>query len=132
MQHWYPVPLAGSTVLAKANRVLSGTDFKSVVRSGRRLSTPHAVVYFSRTGDSSPTRFGFIVAKSVGGSVVRNRMRRQLRSIGRELLAETAKGVDVVVRPLPGSAEHPWATLQSQVIDAVHKSVERHTDVERR
>jgi ribonuclease P protein component len=118
-------------MLAKANRVVSGADFRSIVRTGRRASTPIAVVYSTRTGEQ-PTRFGFIVAKSVGGSVVRNRMRRQLRSIGRELLAETAKGVDVVVRPLPGSAEHPWATLQSQVIDAVHKSVERHGDVERR
>ena len=125
MQHWYPVPLAGSTVLAKANRVLSGTDFKSVVRSGRRLTTPHAVVYFSRTGDSSPTRFGFIVAKSVGGSVVRNRIRRRLRSIGRELLSEAATGADIVVRPLPGSAELEWTTLHTEISEAVHRSVTR-------
>ena len=112
-------------MLAKANRVVSGADFRSIVRTGRRASTPLAVVYSTRTGET-PTRFGFIVAKSVGGSVVRNRMRRQLRAIGRELLAERATGVDVVVRPLPGSAEQTWVTLHSQVIDAVHQSVDKH------
>jgi len=119
------VQLAGFAVLAKVNRVLSGADFRATVRSGRRLSTPHAVVYLSRTGDSSPTRFGFIVAKSVGGSVVRNKIRRRLRSIGSELLVETATGADIVVRPLPGSAELDWVTLHTEISDAVHRSVTR-------
>jgi len=112
-------------MLAKANRVVSGADFRSIVRSGRRASTPLAVVYSTRTGET-PTRFGFIVAKSVGGSVVRNRMRRRLRAIGSELLIERSTGVDIVVRPLPGSAEQTWATLHTQVIDAVNQSVGKH------
>jgi len=112
-------------MLAKANRVVSGADFRSIVRTGRRASTPLAVVYSTRTGET-PTRFGFIVAKSVGGSVVRNRMRRRLRAIGSELLTERSTGVDVVVRPLPGSAEQTWATLHTQVIDAVNQSVGKH------
>ena len=112
-------------MLAKANRVVSGADFRSIVRTGRRASTPLAVVYSTRTGET-PTRFGFIVAKSVGGSVVRNRMRRRLRAIGSELLIERSTGVDIVVRPLPGSAEQTWATLHTQVIDAVNQSVGKH------
>ena len=116
-------PRTGSTVLAKANRVLVGADFRTVVRSGRRISTPHAVVYSTRTGDQSPTRFGFIVAKSVGGSVVRNHVRRRLRAIGRELLDAKAMGVDVVIRPLPGSASADWQQLHSEITEAVHRSV---------
>jgi len=111
-------------MLAKANRVVSGADFRSIVRTGRRASTPIAVVYSTRTGEQ-PTRFGFIVAKSVGGSVVRNRMRRRLRAIGRELLDRRATGHDIVVRPLPASAEASWDTLQSEITDAVTRSVER-------
>ncbi|MGV8885816.1 MAG: ribonuclease P protein component [Microbacteriaceae bacterium] len=112
-------------MLAKANRVISGADFKRVVRTGRRASTPLAVVYSTRTGDM-PTRFGFIVAKSVGGSVVRNRIRRQLRSTGRELLEDSARGLDIVVRPLPGSADQSWVTLHNQVVTAMRESVAKH------
>jgi ribonuclease P protein component len=112
-------------MLAQANRVLSGADFRTAVRSGRRVSTPHAVVYFSRTGEQSPTRFGFIVAKSVGGSVVRNRVRRRLRAIARELLSTTATGADIVIRPLPGAADVEWAGLTTEITDAVLRSVTR-------
>ncbi|TBN58143.1 ribonuclease P protein component [Glaciihabitans arcticus] len=112
-------------MLAKANRVITGAEFRSVVRTGRRATSPIAVVYSTRTGDSSPTRFGFIVAKSVGGSVVRNRMRRRLRSIGRELLESRATGHDIVVRPLPASTEASWVTLHTEIINAVTRSVER-------
>ena len=105
--------------------MLSGADFRTVVRSGRRVSTSHAVVYSTRTSEQSPTRFGFIVAKSVGGSVVRNRIRRRLRAIGRELLANNATGADIVVRPLPGSAEVEWVGLHSEITEAVHRSVTR-------
>ena len=112
-------------MLAKANRVLVGADFRTVVRSGRRVSTPHAVVYSTRTNEQSPTRFGFIVAKSVGGSVVRNRIRRRLRAIGRELLATTTTGADIVVRPLPGSADLEFTGLHAEITEAVHRSVTR-------
>jgi len=112
-------------MLAKANRVVTGADFRGVVRTGRRATTPIAVVYSTRTSEQSPTRFGFIVAKSVGGSVVRNRMRRRLRAIGRELLENRATGHDIVVRPLPASAEASWVTLHSEITDAVTRSVER-------
>ena len=112
-------------MLAKANRVVTGAEFRSVVRTGRRVTSTLAVVYSTRTGDSSPTRFGFIVAKSVGGSVVRNRMRRRLRAIGRELLEIRGTGHDIVVRPLPASAEASWVTLHSEISEAVTRSVER-------
>jgi ribonuclease P protein component len=105
--------------------VLSGTDFRTVVRSGRKVSTPHAVVYSTRTSEQSPTRFGFIVAKSVGGSVVRNRIRRRLKAIGRELLETNALGSDIIVRPLPGSADVEWSGLHSEITEAVHRSVTR-------
>ena len=111
-------------MLAKANRVVSGADFRSIVRTGRRASTPLAVVYSTRTGEM-PTRFGFIVAKSVGGSVVRNRIRRRLRAIGRELLATTTTGADIVVRPLPGSADLEFTGLHAEITEAVHRSVKR-------
>jgi ribonuclease P protein component len=99
-------------VLARANRVVRGEDFRAVVRRGRRTATPLAVYYaVERQGD--PARFGFIVSRAVGGSVQRNLLRRRLRAIGRELVDAGAGGADIVVRALPGSAERPWDELRS-------------------
>jgi ribonuclease P protein component len=106
-------------VLAKDNRVLSAADFKSAVRRGKRVYSPHAVVYLATRDESAPMRFGFIVGKNVGGAVQRNLVRRRLRSIARELLVNDVPGRDVVVRALPGVDQLPWDTLQSEIASAV-------------
>lgn len=59
-----------------------------------------------------PVRFGFIVAKTVGGAVVRNTVRRRLRASAYALQSQLA-GVDVVVRALPASATASQAQLAS-------------------
>ena len=74
-------------------------------------------------GDASPTRFGFIVSKAVGNSVVRNRIRRRLRAVGRELLPELSSGNDIVIRALPGSPEASWVSLHAEVVDSIRKGV---------
>jgi ribonuclease P protein component len=117
--------LPGASVLPKANRVLSAADFKSAVRRGKRVYTPHAVVYLSSRGESESTRFGFIVGKNVGGAVKRNLVRRRLRSIGHDLLEQNATGRDVVVRALPGVDQLAWDTLHTEISEVVNGSVAR-------
>ncbi len=117
-----------SAVLTKTHRVRSGADFKTTVRRGRRVTSDHAVIYVvgdSTVGESlsPPTRFGFIVSKAVGGAVVRNLMRRRLRSAARELLATCDRGNTVVVRMLPGSAALSWGALSFEISAAVAKAV---------
>lgn len=112
-------------MLSKSNRVVSAADFKSAVRKGKRLHTPHAVFYIAQREASEPTRFGFIVGKNVGGSVQRNLVRRRLRSIARDLLTENATGRDIVVRALPGVDQLRWDSLHSEVSEVVSGSVGR-------
>lgn len=63
---------------------------------------------------------GVIVAKNVGGAVVRNRVRRRIKAVGWQL-AQEIHGLDVVVRALPASASVPWVTLEAEVRSAVHE-----------
>lgn len=109
-------------VLARANRVLRPGDFRSAVRSGRRVGSANTVVYVLRRGELEPTRFGFIVGKTVGTAVRRNRVRRKLRAIGRGVLESRPAGVDIVVRALPVSAEASWDTLSVEVVAAIDRS----------
>lgn len=101
-------------MLAKANRVVRPDDFRIVVRRGRRHATPEAVYYrLSREGE--PLRLGFIVSRAVGGAVERNRLRRRMRAVGRELVDGGHQGEDVVIRALPGSAELSWVELSGRM-----------------
>ena len=102
-------------MLRKANRVVRPDDFRTVVRRGRRTSSPLAVYYRLERTEADPVRFGFIVSRAVGGAVERNLMRRRMRAVGRELVDAGARGADVVVRALPGSAQHGWASLSADM-----------------
>jgi len=55
-------------------------------------------------------RAGFVVSRSVGGAVVRNRVKRRLRELVRARAA-TLSGCDVVVRALPAAAAADYAAL---------------------
>jgi len=114
-------------VLASANRIVRGDDYRSVVRRGRRSATAHVVVSVVRHPDGSadPTRFGFIVAKTVGNAVTRNLVRRRLKAIAHGLLADAPVGYDVVVRALPAAAQAGWPTLLEDVSRSFARGVEK-------
>jgi ribonuclease P protein component len=111
-------------VLAKANRVTSATDYRRLVRSGRRARGALTLAYGRRTTPAEPLRVGVIVARNVGGAVVRNRVRRRIKAAAWPLTAEVS-GVDVVVRALPAAAAASWPELADEVRSAVTTLAER-------
>lgn len=101
-------------------------DFRAAVRRGRRIGTANAVLHvLERDGSgrhvTEPTRFGFIITKSVGNAVTRNLVRRRLRAVGHELLPTIDPGMDVVIRALPGCDRVDWATLHSEIVDGLDR-----------
>ncbi|HEV7567459.1 MAG TPA: ribonuclease P protein component [Microbacteriaceae bacterium] len=108
-------------MLAKANRITRGADYKSVVRRGVRFTAPNTVTYVRRNPDASGVRFGFIVGKTVGIATRRNRVRRRLKAACFDLLPEMSPGIDIVVRALPVSTDAGWVTLHEEISRAVSK-----------
>lgn len=108
-------------MLAGANRITTGDDYKSVVRRGVRVVGPHSVTYLRRNPEGTPARFGFIVAKNVGDAVRRNRVRRRLKAASFALLPFTRPGTDVVIRALPSATNAPWSTLHQELSAALEK-----------
>jgi ribonuclease P protein component len=66
-------------------------------------------------------RVGFAVNRAVGGSVVRNRVKRRLRAAVRPELAPLAQrgSWDIVVRATPRAAAASFEELRADVADAL-------------
>ena len=103
--------------MQRKNRLSRSRDFDAVYRQGRSVSTRFLTLYwFVRPEEPGEPRLGLAVPKAVGSSVVRNRIKRQLREIwGARLgLGRISSSHDYVlqVRPgLPEAAEargHEW------------------------
>jgi ribonuclease P protein component len=103
-------------VLAAEQRLRDSGDFRRTIRSGRRAGgaalVVHVLVDEGRGGNS---RAGFVVSKAVGNAVVRNRVKRRLRPIVRECLAELPASSTLVVRALPPAAGLDSTELRAEL-----------------
>ena len=101
-------------MLAKANRIVAATDYRRLVRSGRKARGALTLAYGRRSAPGSPMRMGVVVARNVGNAVVRNRVRRRIKAVGWSL-AQDVHGLDVVFRalPRPATATSPRSTGRS-------------------
>jgi ribonuclease P protein component len=65
-------------------------------------------------------RYGFIVSKRVGGAVARNRVKRRLREIIRQLNLKA--GTDIIFSARPQTAQAEFEVLKTAVLDLLAKA----------
>lgn len=78
----------------------------------------------SRESDE-PALVGFVVSKAVGNAVTRNRVKRRLRAIVADRIAQIPAGCLLVVRALPASADAAFAALNQDVARSLDKLCDR-------
>ena len=108
-------------MLPAAARVRRREEFTTIVRRGRRVPRGPLVVHLLPTlpGATGSARAGFVIPKAVGGAVVRNRLRRRLRSLLVPRLAALPVDTALVVRALPGAGELDSAALATALDSAL-------------
>lgn len=90
---------------------------------GKRAPMPGFVLLMHRRDDGDPTmRVGFTVTKKIGNAVARNRMKRRLRALSRELLPTGGvPGADHVLIGREGGVERDFAKMRDELAKALAK-----------
>ena len=97
-------------------------DFLSAAKA-RRQGTAGFLLQARRRGDDGPARIGYTCSKKIGNAVARNRAKRRLRAIAREILPDLAQaGWDYVLIGRPGAtATRDFADMCRDLTYALRK-----------
>ena len=86
---------------------LKGCEYKSILKNGTRRQL-NGVILYSFIANNTDCAYGFSIGKKIGNAVARNKLKRQLRSIIRELADKLTEGqrIIVIIRPEQKNANY--------------------------
>jgi ribonuclease P protein component len=97
--------MAGALVMIRA-----ATDFAALQGGSHSRAHPLLLLRYRRNEHGS-TRFGISTGRRLGSAVARNRVRRRLRTLLRNLATRIAAGWDVLIVCRPPAAQATQAEL---------------------
>ena len=103
-----------SNAFPKTRRLTLPSEFARVRIEGQSLRGPLFVLAFLQHETTTPSRTGFVTSKRVGGAVVRNRIRRRLRSIVQTHQAKLRPGLWLVLIARPGASAASFRALKDE------------------
>lgn len=109
---------------ARPARLPNRRDFLRV-QAGRRCAMPGFVLQVAPVPPdlaSDRARVGFTVSRRVGNAVTRNRVRRRLREIARQVIPEAARtDFDYVLVGRQAALKRAFAVMRRELIEALSR-----------
>jgi len=105
--------------LPRGVRLTRAADLRALLTQGKRRRTDHLDL-FTRPSPVGRSRLAVVVPRHNHTAVLRNRLRRRIREIGRRyVLPELAEPTDVGVRARPSAYDTPFARLRMEIVAAL-------------
>lgn len=104
-------------MLPNKSRIKKSADFARVTKIGRRTTTKSLIGYLLKTDSPEAPKLGLIVGRSIGNSVTRHRIARQIRHAAKTQLNNFPNGTLLVVRVMKRSenAFHETTELMAAI-----------------
>ncbi len=83
--------------MSKFHSLKKNKEFQVVYRTGKSYANQYLVMYARKRDDDGENRVGISVSKKVGNSVIRHRLKRQIRESYRLNCGQAVCGYDLVI-----------------------------------
>ena len=97
----------------KSARLLRSAEYRRIYDEGSKFVGPLFAAFYLRT--EGPSRVGYTTPRALGGSVVRNRIKRRLREVVRVALPSLEPGWEIVFNPRRAARDAELSRLTSEV-----------------
>ena len=107
--------------MKRKHRITRANDFKRVRQNGKTYAHPLVVILVSKEpGDEK--RIGIIVGKSVGNAVMRNLVKRRIRSIADEFIQQLNRNAEILIIAKPPIASAEFSQIRQVLFDGMRKA----------
>ncbi len=107
-------------MLAEINRLKNEQDFENLFKKGKSFKVGFLTLKIAKN-NLKESHYGFVTAKKFfKKTVLRNKIKRRLRSIIRQNIKDIKKGVDVVLIALPGLEKKSFSEIK-EILDLIFK-----------
>lgn len=89
-------------MLSKENRLNLSKEFYRLKKRGAVIKDPfYTILWLTQKEKEAPSKLGFVVSNKLGKAAFRNRIRRILREVCREILHLLPRGLNIAVIASP-------------------------------
>ncbi len=108
--------------MKKKHRLKKNEEFSYVFNNGRSVANRQFVLYVCPKEGQAYFRLGLSVSKKIGKAVTRNRVKRLIREVFRELKDDIKSGYDYVVIARLPAATMNYAEVKSSLLHVMKKA----------
>ena len=108
--------------MRKEQRIKKNEEFSAVFNHGRSVANRQFVLYVLKKEDQEQLRLGLSVSKKVGNAVVRNRIKRLIRTVFQEKQELLLPAYDYVVIARKPTADMNYLEFHSSLAHVMKKA----------
>lgn len=108
-------------MLKKEQRINHRKEYNNIYQDGKKIQGRHMVV-FAKENTSATSRVGIVASKRVGNAVIRNRAKRRLRALIREMWPTFKANMDIVINARPSISATSYEELRKDLSITLRKA----------
>ena len=108
-------------MINKKFRINHQEDYENLYKKGKKFTGKYIIVYI-KGNKLHYNRFGIVASKKVGNAVIRNRAKRQIRAVIREINREMIGSNDMVVIAKSNISKSSYCLIKKDFCSILRKA----------
>ena len=109
----------GNFSFKKIDRLVKRPEFEKVMAEGKKKRVERLCTIFSLPNELGRKRLGVIASKKTGNAVARNRVKRRIREVFRQIKHRMEPTLDIVVISGKDMATLPYGVIEKKLSNAL-------------